>query len=81
MKPSARRELRRCPLDIQARILPLIDGLSTSPRPSESRKIQGAAGLYRCRVGSYRVIYTVDDAEAVVRVTRIGHRRDVYRRL
>jgi mRNA interferase RelE/StbE len=32
-------------------------------------------------VGDYRVIYTFNDAELWILVVRIGHRRDVYRRL
>jgi len=34
---------------------------------------------YRVRVGEYRVVYAVDDAERAVIVARIAHRRDVYR--
>ncbi len=79
IKSSARREMRRMPPVAQARILPVIDALSTEPRPLGARKIQGAADVYRCRVGDYRVVYSVDDAEAVVSVRRVGHRRDVCR--
>jgi len=32
------------------------------------------------RVGVYRVLYDVDDAERTVTVYRVKHRRDVYRR-
>jgi mRNA interferase RelE/StbE len=35
---------------------------------------------YRLRVGVYRIVYAVDDAERVVIVARIAHRREVYRR-
>jgi mRNA interferase RelE/StbE len=35
---------------------------------------------YRVRVGDYRIVYAVDDAEHVVIVARIAHRREVYRR-
>jgi mRNA interferase RelE/StbE len=34
---------------------------------------------YRIRVGDYRVVYGVSDADLLVLVTRIAHRRDVYR--
>ena len=37
--------------------------------------------LYRIRVGSYRVVYRIEDEFLVVLVIRIGHRRDVYRGL
>ena len=33
---------------------------------------------WRIWVGDYRVLYEVDDAAQVVRVTRAGRRRDIY---
>ena len=37
------------------------------------------SGLYKLRVGSYRVLYDVLLDERLIAVHRIGHRRDVYR--
>ena len=36
-------------------------------------------GLFKLRVGSYRVIYSVDSSEHFIYVHMIGHRRDIYR--
>ncbi len=41
----------------------------------------GFAGLWRIRVGDYRVVYTIKDAELVVIALRIAHRSSVYRNL
>jgi mRNA interferase RelE/StbE len=35
---------------------------------------------FRIRVGDYRIVYAVDDAQRIVLVARIAHRREVYRR-
>ena len=35
-------------------------------------------GLYRLRVGNYRVIYRLDKEEITILFIRIGHRRDIY---
>ena len=35
-------------------------------------------GLYRLRVGNYRVIYKIDKEKITILVIRIGHRRDIY---
>ena len=35
---------------------------------------------FRIRVGDYRIVYAVDDAERLVVVARIARRREVYRR-
>jgi mRNA interferase RelE/StbE len=36
------------------------------------------AGLWRYRVGDYRLICRLEDNKLVVLVLKIGHRRDVY---
>lgn len=36
-------------------------------------------GLWRYRVGDYRVLCHIDDAVLTVLVVELGHRRDVYR--
>jgi mRNA interferase RelE/StbE len=38
------------------------------------------AGLYKLRVGDYRVIYEVLSAERTIVIHAMGHRRPVYRR-
>ncbi|MGD9366077.1 MAG: type II toxin-antitoxin system RelE/ParE family toxin [Desulfobacteraceae bacterium] len=35
--------------------------------------------FWRYRVGSYRVIYKIEDARLLVLVVRAAHRSDVYR--
>ena len=37
-------------------------------------------GAWRMRVGDYRVIYDVDDAQQLVVILAVLHRREVYRR-
>jgi mRNA interferase RelE/StbE len=37
------------------------------------------AGWHSARVGQYRVVYWIDEAERTVYVDRIDHRSDVYR--
>jgi len=76
---SAAKEFRSLPLELKRRVGAVIDGLSQDPRPPGVRKLVGHERLYRIRVGQYRVVYEVDDEEQFIRVTRIRHRREVYR--
>ena len=63
----------------QQRIRAAIDLLAENPRPPNCVALQGEAGVYRVRVGDYRIVYEVFDRLLVVQVVRIGHRREVYR--
>lgn len=43
-------------------------------------RLKGAfAGLWRFRVGDYRLIARLDTALSVVVILQIGHRREIYR--
>jgi mRNA interferase RelE/StbE len=61
------------------RVIAKIEELATEPRPAGCRKLQGKSGLWRLRVGDYRVVYTVDDTQRLVDVVAVRHRREVYR--
>ncbi len=43
------------------------------------QKLKGDEELYRIRIGDYRVVYTIEDKVQIVEVTKVGHRKDVYR--
>ncbi len=45
------------------------------------KALQGAySGLWRYRVGDYRVICEIRDGDLVVLALSLGHRRDVYKK-
>jgi mRNA interferase RelE/StbE len=60
------------------RIVQGIQALDDDPLPTGCQKLSGY-DRYRLPQGRYCVVYEVRDAEVVVVVIRIGHRRDVYR--
>ena len=75
----SRRQFLKLLSQIQQRIQPHIDALSTEPRPSKCVKLKNFSDRYRIRIGAYRIIYEVQDDSLVVLVVELGHRRDVYR--
>ena len=77
--PAAAREYRKLQGPIKERIRTAIDILAIDPRPPGATKLAGQDKL-RVRVGDHRIIYAVDDPEALVIVARVAHRREVYRR-
>jgi mRNA interferase RelE/StbE len=56
-----------------------MERLADKPRPRGTKKLVGAENLWRLRVGTYRILYEVDDKSAVVTAFRIRHRREAYR--
>ena len=78
IKPAAERELRRLGPEIQLRLQPHIADLARAPRPPGYKKLVGLGGLYRIRVGDYRVVYEVRDEVLLVLVVKIGHRSRIY---
>ena len=76
---SAAKEFRSLSTGLKHRIGAAIDSLIRDPRPPGVRKLVGHKRLYRIRVGQYRVVYEIDDKEKLIRITRVQHRREVYR--
>jgi mRNA interferase RelE/StbE len=79
--PGAERDVRRLPPAILRRVDARLQALTEQPRPPGVRPIEGTQGGLRMRVGDYRILYHVDDAERLITIVRVRHRRDVYRGL
>jgi len=80
-KPAALRDLRKLPQDVKRRVAARIDALASDPRPYGAEALQGEPDLYRIRVGEYQIIYQRETKTLVMLVVRIGHRREVYRKV
>ncbi len=78
IKASAAKALRGIHKRDRIRLIQAIDRLQEDPHVGKALKGE-LTGLRRIRVGSYRVVYEVTEAELTVLVVRVGHRKDVYR--
>jgi mRNA interferase RelE/StbE len=76
---TAERQLRRLPHDDQVRVVRAALALGSEPRPPGSRKLQGYDDVFRIRVGTYRVLYSVEGRHLLVIILKVGHRKDVCR--
>lgn len=82
IKHSAERAMSRLPKADRARIDRHILALADHPRPSGAILLKGGGlGLWRVRVGDWRIVYQVQDEVLIVLVVDVAHRREVYRRL
>lgn len=79
---KAVRDLRKLDRQVARRIrdeLSEIAGLD-DPRSRGKALVGNLAGLWRYRVGDYRVICDIEDEVLVVLVVGVAHRSEVYRR-
>ena len=77
----ARRELRKLDAKIQQTIFRYLRERiagAEDPRVFGKPLRMKLAGLWRYRVGDYRLICRFEENRLVVLVLQIGHRRDVY---
>ncbi len=80
MRSAAETERRRLQIQILQHINQRLLHLESDPRPSGVEKRVGRSNSRRVRVGDYRILYEIDDANQRVTVYRIAHRRDAYQR-
>lgn len=78
---DAEKVLRRLPRPLQQRLGAEIDALASNPRPQSCKKLKGYDDLYRVRVGDWRIIYAVRDAQLLIVVVEVGPRSGVYQNL
>ena len=78
----AERQLRKLDPQVRARILDWLDDRiegCKNPRHFGEALKGGRAGLWRYRIGDYRVICEIQDRRLAVLALAVGHRREIYR--
>lgn len=78
----ARKELRRLDTIVQKSILRYLRqrvAIAADPRRLGKPLHGEFAGLWRYRVGDWRLVCRIEDRRLVVLVLTVGHRREIYR--
>ncbi|MFY9661623.1 MAG: type II toxin-antitoxin system RelE/ParE family toxin [Terriglobales bacterium] len=81
--PAALKELKKLDKPVEQRILKFLrERLAKLDDPHQiGARLQGTlSGLWKYRVGDYRLICSLENNQLVVLVLRVGHRREVYKR-
>lgn len=79
---AAAKELKALGPQEQLRILKFLServATREDPRRMGHALTGEFSGLWRYRIGDYRLIVSIEDNRLVVLVLRVGHRRQVYR--
>ncbi len=82
LEPRALAELKKLDRNAQKRIVSFLqERVSGEGHPRHHGKpLTGdKAGLWRYRIGKYRVVCQIEDDSRTVLVLRVAHRKDVYR--
>ena len=79
VRGTAAKQMKQLPVQYFRLVQQHIEALAEQPRPPDAKKLKGDWG-YSLRVGTYRVLYEIDDYAQTVTIYRVKHRRDVYRR-
>ena len=81
IQDSAARELAQLDKQVARRVVKRTQWLAANVEAVKPDALSGdLAGLYKLRVGDYRVVYEVLRSEQVIVVHLIGHRREIYRK-
>ena len=79
---QALEDMRRLDKSVQRQILRYlrerIEG-EEDPRRFGKALTGNKVGLWRYRIGDYRIICSIEDARLIVLVVHVGHRKSVYR--
>lgn len=77
LQKPAERFLRKLDKNNQKRVIERLKELEKNPY-SGIPLVGNFAGLWKLRIGDYRVIYTIKNEELIVLVLKIGHRKNIY---
>lgn len=77
IEKDAQKFLKKLPRPDETRVLKAI---AKRPDEGDRKQMKGHPGFFRLRVGDYRIIYTVDNGQLIVRVVDAGNRGQIYNR-
>ena len=77
---SAVKELESLPAKPHDKIIEHLQQLEENLRVFGAEKLT-ARQAYKLRVGSYRIVYEIDDARQEIKVLMVEDRKQVYKRL
>ena len=76
---AAAKELKALPKKEITKIDKELLALAKNPHQHSSvTALQGFKGLFRLRVGDYRIVFKIENRQLLILVIKIGHRKEVY---
>ena len=76
---TSRKQFKKLEKDIQERIIKALERIRIRPE-AHIKKLVGYPG-YRLRVEEYRIILDIEKEKLIILVIKIGHRKNIYKKL
>lgn len=76
--PMFAKQLKKLDPFVEGKIKRYLTSVVDNPRAKGKALVANRAGQWRYRVGDYRVIVHIKDAELIILGLEVGHRRDIY---
>ena len=80
-RPAVLKSMKRLPKKELLRIKKKIDDLAENLPDPATTKMKGNNTFHKIRAGNYRIVYEIHEDRLVILVVKVGHRKDVYKRL
>lgn len=75
---SALKELNSLPTFIRSKIMNACKSMANDPFEGDVKPLTGLSGVFRKRVGDYRIVFSVNFAENEVLIIKVGKREKFY---
>lgn len=73
--------MKRLPMRELRRIKRKIDNLAENLPDPATTKMKGNNQFHKIRSGDYRIVYEIHEDRLILLVLKVGHRKDVYKKL
>ena len=80
-RPSVWKDIKRFPKRDLVKIKKRLEELSVNLPDLSSTKMRGNNTFHKIRSGDYRIVYEIHDDKLVILIIKIGHRKDIYKKL
>ena len=80
-RPAVLKSFKGLPLRDLRRIKKRIESLANNLPDPSTTKMKGNNNFHKIRTGDYRIIYEIQGDRLVILVVKVGHRKDVHRKL
>lgn len=78
-KPTFFKDLKKLPQKLRQKLELIVETIRQDPFQIKTKKLAGHSGLFRYRLGDYRLVYYLDQKNKKILFLMVSHRKEVYK--